>query len=60
MLQKVKFFNKKGQVVGRPDFPSILPVKSYRFLGFEPALGPYELVCSFKAFRRGQTVFLSL
>ena len=31
MLQKVKFFNKKWQVEGRPDFPLILPVKSDRF-----------------------------
>ena len=29
-LKKVKFFNK-WQVVGRPDFPSISPVKSDRF-----------------------------
>ena len=31
-LQKVKFFTKKWQVVGRSDFPSNLPVKSNRFL----------------------------
>ena len=30
-LKKVKFFNKKWQVVGKPDFPLILPVKSDRF-----------------------------
>ena len=29
--KEVKFFTKKWQAIARPDFPSILPVKSDRF-----------------------------
>ena len=45
MLKKVKFFNKKWQVAARPDFPSILPVKSDRVFGYKS--GPIHEISSF-------------
>ena len=48
---KLKFFNKKWQVAGRRDFPSILPVKSDRF--FTCKFGPiHEIFFVWALFER--------
>ena len=41
MLKKVTFFDKKWQVVGRPDSPLILPVKSKRFFARALSFGHF-------------------
>ena len=61
LLKKVKFFNKKWQVVhvGRPDFPLILPVKSDRFFTFKS--GPiHKRALPFGHFLEGFFLLLEL
>ena len=50
-LKKVKFFNKKWHMVARPDFPSILPVKSDRF--FACKSGPIHEINVLGTFLKG-------